>query len=72
MNIKSLSLHKDNGNFESTSWRDNMFRGPKKREVLQLDGVPLLGRIRYVLYDHLLKVFLFVELHYILKNFKVR
>ena len=31
MNIKSLSLNEENENFEYTSWRHNMFQGPRKR-----------------------------------------
>ena len=39
MNIKSLSLSEENENFEYSSLRNNMFRGPKKRGVLQLAGI---------------------------------
>ena len=39
MNIKLLSLNEENQNFEYTGWRHDMFRGPKKEEVLQLERV---------------------------------
>ena len=36
MNIKLWSLNEEKGNFEYQSWRHTMFRGPKKKGVLQL------------------------------------
>ena len=48
MNIKLLSLNEENENFEYTYWKRNMFQGPKKKGVLQLEGVLQLGGIRYV------------------------
>ena len=46
MNNKLLSLNEENENFECTNWRHNIFRGPEKRGVLQLEGVPQLGGVR--------------------------
>ena len=48
MNIKLLSLNEENENFEYTYWKHNMFQGPKKKGMLQLEGVLQLGGIRYV------------------------
>ena len=39
INVKLLSLNEENENFEDTSWRHNMLRGPKNRGVLQLGGI---------------------------------
>ena len=49
INIKLLSLNVENETFEHTSWRHNMYRGPKMRGgVLQIEGVLQLGGIWYV------------------------